>query len=747
MRQTSVYVAIAAWVAIGLSTAQTVSALDYEEARTAVVSARAIANEGRVAEAQALADLRLAECVLGLEGAPCRALMRFALGSFAEMRAERDPSERKRWIQEAIGQYEAILEETTDHAPALRNLSALHMRLGDKGRAEAVISDAFGKHPEDETIAVMLGDFYGSAKRWDKAVAVFAEAAALNSTSELPRRRMVEAYVELLPQRMADLRKLLIEFEPTFPSTAELGYREIIGRMFQSDRVTAEDMLVRLVSVLAGARRLTPQNLDKLPKSWTPVVEITRCITTPDKMRQAHWWAGRADRRNVLAEAALALGQQAELVSDPAGAAARWEIGLRIAPDYDDYAFGQLKGSRMVRLDLQTALALHYFKYPNLDPKEKKFRAVIQDLFKTKMGAYVADDLPSIQRHHTILGTIFAQKKAWGRPDQIDGALFQLEHALKAADRRDKREGTYQPLPELRESFAEGFVETGKVDRGRAIFVEATQAYLDTDDLRGARRTLQKAGGFAGGGEVAGQARMTQLVAILDTREEIMRSGREKHNSMRTGNLFKQDGPHAWAFGASLGALGKDFVERQRFKALSDLAERARATGQMKTSEELALRAFKTAVEDVRYLHGAGDLVRIERIRNQATQKKVIKPRPLTFEKAKTVVSKPTKAWVLTDAPGGQPGYVKVDPDEILAARIIDELSRESSVVAVDFRVRAGQVFLPQGEKSEALKQRIEVLPGVRGVVKTPKSPVEVKTQSLPSKGNTPIPPTDVQFK
>ncbi|MCL4498795.1 MAG: hypothetical protein M1335_00925 [Chloroflexi bacterium] len=749
MRQTSIYVAMTAWVVLGLSAAPTVSALDYEEARAAVVSARGMANEGRIAEAQALAELRLAECGSGLEGAPCRALLHFTLGAFAEMRAGRETAHLMRWANEAIAHYEAILAETPDHAPALRDLSDLHARLGDKVRAEAVLADAFRKHPEDETIAVMLGDFYGSAKRWDKAVAAFAEAAALNSTAELPRRRMVEGYVELLPQRMADLSKLLIELEPTFPSTAELGYREIIGRMYQSDRGTADNMLVRLVSVLARARRLTPQNLDTLPKGWTPTAatELKRYIATPDRMPQASWWLGRADRRNVLAEAALALGQQAELISDPAGAAARWEIGLRIAPYYDDYAFGQLKGSRMVRLDLQTALALHYFKYPNLDPGEKKFGAVIRDLFMTKMGAYAADDLPSIQRHHTILGTIFAQKKVWGRPDQIDGALFQLEHALKAADRRDKREGTYQPLPELRESFAEGLVATGKLDRGRATYVEATQAYLDTDGLRGARRTMQKAGGFAGGGKASEKARMTQLAAVLDTREAIVGATQKKSGTSSTGNLFKPDGPNAWAFGASPGVLDKDFVERQRFKALSDLAERARAAGQVKISEDLALRAFKTAVEGVRFMQGAGDLVRIEKIRKQATQQKVLDARPVKLEKAEKKNAKSQQLWILTDATGGRSGYVKVDQDEILAAKVIGELNRESPAERVDFRVRAGQVVLMPGEKTDVVKRRIEGLPGVKGVIVTPSFPGDVRTQILPAKEKTPIPPADMQFQ
>ena len=48
-----------------------------------------------------------------------------------------------------------------------------------------------------------------------------------NSVAALPRLRMVECWVERLPQFLANLGKVLAEVEPTFPSAAELGYRAV----------------------------------------------------------------------------------------------------------------------------------------------------------------------------------------------------------------------------------------------------------------------------------------------------------------------------------------------------------------------------------------------------------------------------------------------------------------------------------------------------------------------------------------
>ncbi len=716
-------VVVAAWLTVGSGATPSALALDYDQASTLASSARARAHTGgATAELEAQLGRSVTECTSGPEGAPCRAVLRFTLGTLAEYRADAEPAARARSLRDAIALYEAILTETPDHAPTLQSLAAIYVRLGDASRAETVLTEALRKHPEQDTLAVMLGDFYGKAKRWDDAVRAYAHGASVNSTAELPRRRMVESYVHLLPQRLADLSKFLTDVELTFPSVAELGYRAIIAQTYPADVPAAEAALLRLVSILAGTRRMTSESLDALPGGWVPVVELRRYVEIPNQMPQAPWWLGSTGHRHGLAEAALALGHQGALDADPRAAATRWEVGRKFAPDYDDYVSGQLRSFRVVRLDIQTALALHYFKFPSLDPGEQKFNDVIQDLFRTKAGAYAADDLPGIQRHHTILGTIFAQKKQW-RPGRIDGAMFQLENALSTAANRDQRQGTEQPLPELRALFAEGLVATGDRNRARATYVDAAQAYLDTDGLRDADRMLAQARTLAQEGPAPEQARITELERILHTRQAITQAMGPKLDPPSGEYGFKTDGPHAWVFGQPLSSVPKEFLGRQRFKALSDLAERAHITGQVGLSDEFARRAFKTAVEDVQHLNGATDLVRIERIRQQATQQKVLDFKPLTVDRTETKAGTRPKSWVLNDAPGGRPAYVMVDADDLVAAQIVGELSREPEAARPDFRVRRGQVVLPAGANTEALKTRLEILPGVGGVVVAPSLP------------------------
>jgi hypothetical protein len=170
-------------------------------------------------------------------------------------------------------------------------------------------------------------------------------------------------------------------------------------------------------------------------------------------------------------------------------------------------------------------------------------------------------------------------------------------------------------------------------------------------------------------------------------------------------------------FGRAVADLAKDFVDRQRFKALADLADRTRELGHPEAADGLGLRAFKVAVDDVRFLVGANDLVRVERARKQATQQKVVGFKALTLERVRPATAQPSKTWVLTDARSGQPAYVSIGQEDLLAAQVVDELSRQRPADRLDFRVSGTQVVLPQSATDEAVKRRILGLPGVDGVV------------------------------
>lgn len=705
-------------------------ALDYDDARALAAGSREKAQQAAASanpemEWRAIDDelaRGVSGCVAGPEGVPCRTVLRFALAGSAELQAASASSDRSRWLRRAVDEYEAILTEAPDHAPTLRSLSETYLKLGDPARAEKVLAEALQKHPQEDTLAALLGDFYRRASRLDDAIRAYAQAAAANSAAPLPRHRLVAVYAQLLPQRLADFRKLLAELEPAFPAAAERGYRAIIAGTQGAERETG---FVRLVSVLANAQRLSVGSLDGLPQGWTPLMELRAYVAAPEQPPRAPWWLGPIDRRHVLTEVALSLGRQAALDGNQRGAAVRWEVGRGFAPGYDDYVYGPLKGSRVVRLDMQTALALQYFRFPDLDPGELKFKDVIRDLFRSKAGAYAADDLPSIQRHHIILGTIFALKGVWGHSDgQVDAAWFQLNQALVTAAKRDARDSTYQPLPEVRALYADTLAAVGPSGQARSTYVDAAQAYLDTDGLADAHRMLGRARdlGVASSPE---QSRVAGLEIVLGTREAIVQATGVTLDPSKPEYGFRADGAHAWLFRAEPAGVAKDFANRQRFKALADLAERARGASQSALADDLALRAFKTGVDDVRFLVGVSDFLRVERVRKQATQQKVLDFKPLRL-KTGLPAGTSAKAWTLTDAQGGRAAYVTVETDDLIAAKVTGELHSVPPADRPDFRVTGGQVVLPTSEKSDLFRKRIEDLPGVKSVVIGPSLPRKI---------------------
>jgi tetratricopeptide (TPR) repeat protein len=705
-------------------------------ATQAALEAQKLASDGRESEAEARLQRALGQCPPAREGAACRVQLGFAAGTLAELRAASDPAGRAQWLGGAAARYEAVLADSPAHAAALGRLSRLYLQQGDRTKATSLLDDALKRFPDEEAIALLLGDLQRDVRQWDEAVAAYRHAMDRHPTSDPPRRRLVQLYAGLLPARLDDLRGLLAELERGFPAIAEVGHRAIIAQLHRSNPGAAEASLVQLVGVLASTRRLGAQSFDTLPPGWTPPAlgHLRAYLAAPQRRPPSGWWLDRPERRHVLALGGLALGNQSLVESDPAGAAARWEVAEDFAPEYEAYTYPPLKGLPVVRLDLETALALHYFKFPSLDPGERKFNRVINAIFQSKAGAYQLDDLEGIQRHHTILGIIFAQKGEWKTGHFALNAIFQLDNALKTAARRDAQDGSYQPLPELRAQLAQGYAKTGDVARARATYLAAAQAYLDTDALEPAGETLRLAGPLMPEGASAEREQAGQLTRVLGTRADVAQAAGPRLDPAAGEYAFRSDGAHAWLYGQPLAALPPVFVDRQRFKTLSDLAVRIGEAGHAPASAELGTRALRIAIDSLKQLTGPADVVRLEKLRPVALQQRVLDQRPLVLGGFK---SRPAggKTWKLTDPVALRPTEVWLDGDDVLAVRIVQELRADPALPSTDFVVTGGRVMVQAGARSDEARLRIEKMAGVDAVQVAPGLPA--RPQGLPSRPTT----------
>ena len=230
----------------------------------------------------------------------------------------------------------------------------------------------------------------------------------------------------------------------------------------------------------------------------------------------------------------------------------------------------------------------------------------------------------------------------------------------------------------------------------------------------------------AGGALIAGASPERELAAqleqVLGTRTDIGRATGRQLDPTAGEYAFRPERGHAWLYGQSLPSLSVAFLDRQRFKTLSDLAIRVGEAGHAQAAAELAARAFRTAIDGVVHLSGAADVVRIEKIRPIATQQRVLDQKPLMLGSFKSTAGG-VKTWKLTDPVTLRPTEVRLDGDDVLAARIVQELRTDPTLQSADFVVKGGRVTVKQGGRSEQVKGRIESVPGVDAVDVTPGLP------------------------
>jgi hypothetical protein len=304
------------------------------------------------------------------------------------------------------------------------------------------------------------------------------------------------------------------------------------------------------------------------------------------------------------------LGRAAVVAREPARAEAVLTLAALCAPPMEEYVYGAMREAAFTPLDIVTELAWLEFRFSELDPRGEKLAAVIEQLFVGKAMAYEARDLEAIQRHHVVLGQIYAARGEW-EGSGYRNATFQLSNAVRVARQREQEGGYYEPMPGIKALLGETYEKTGKASAAQDVYVNAAQAYLDSDDLERSGELLARAKSVAPidqGSPVATKLRATEQ--ILDTRRAVkLPPGDQSSNSTRPPTM-----PEAsWLEGVVVVGLPADFVSRQRFKVNADLALIATNAHATQDAERYAKAALESAT-GVNALVGAGDVLRLERV-------------------------------------------------------------------------------------------------------------------------------------
>jgi len=684
------------------------AALTYEEARQTADKAMKMQKNGqwegaidelkRALTASSKDAFEIPSSVSRLPGSqdtemtPSSLLLLYTMGYLHQMKAGEDQKNRESLLKTAAQYYERILREKPNHEQTETNLVLVYQQLGGKylGEAEKRLMNALRSHPGNRLVyATRLADMYLDAGRWQDALAMYREALKARPDSEALRRRVVEVHARLPVEGYRSLMNDLLAWEGDTPSIAQSGYEAAMDALYRMHPNDAEGALVRWVSLAAQQGTISEEELSRLPREWdSPAMRDLRAyLANPaSPPSSGSWWMKDYRKREVLSQAAYALGQRRLVLQDPEGAGDIWEAGLHIAPQYED-----------MYLRLDTEIASLYSKFPALDPEGRKFARIENNLFEGKGMAYRSENLALIQRFHTILGLIYAERNVWTDEYDPRNGIFQIKHALEIATRR--KDTGYQPLPYLKALLGEGYARTGERARARASFINAAMAYLDTDEIDKAGQSLEKARGLMAQAPARERDAFDRLDTLARFRAQFIDPGRKPPTAIpaEIEPLMNQDSP---------SPLPPDFRLRQGFKMLADLG-RAEQKEQARSPGSYTQKAFQLTTGKELFLVGVPDLLRMREITKGVVGDIAVDQEKVRLEPVSGVTDGTAKRIpIYLPATSGTQQYIRIDRD-VLIAREINQSLRVPDTTGQDafgVRIDSGKVTVFEGMNEARMK-------------------------------------------
>ena len=324
--------------------------------------------------------------------------------------------------------------------------------------------------------------------------------------------------------------------------------------------------------------------------------------------------------------------------------------------------------------------------------QNRKLKGGFHDFLQMVKGYEFAvndNNLPEVQKYHTLLGMIFAAENKWilseiplplpefGMGLQRWGAIAELGAALKVADKRQQQGDFYQPLPEIKARLAQGFQARKRTADAQQMYLKAAVAYLDADSLPDSTRMLD------GYKETGGS---DNEVTILD---EFI----GYRNAQPPDKPSEEKEP--WLFKAS-PVRDEAFLLRQRFKIYADMA----SNDSLNKADRLdcALQAYKLATKQHVSLVGAADLLRWEKVTATLLQIANVPPLPVRPLQGAELASTKRDGVTTFTFPGDlNPIGVALSRETQTAAAIVTAVGPTDALVLKDhIRVRNEQVFFPE---------------------------------------------------
>lgn len=614
----------------------------------------------------------------------------------------------------------------------INNMFLVYKTMGDIPAAISTLDQAIAADKKNKTkYNINKGDIYYDIKDFKTAIELYKPAFFADMNNEAIAWKIFYSYAQLPNQAGA--------FEGLYSFSNELfdrglndlsrnGYLySVRNALAVNDNEKAEQGCVRWAETISRKEAITGTYMDELPdlKTWPSACNVELQMLLSNSFMNTEnlkWWTANNYRRHVVASILLRMESAALLKGNVKSGIQMLENALKIAPEF--YVYNNdpnLKIYFPAKMDVAIELSRLYNRYPELDLNRAKYDGLINELFNEKSMHYLKNDLASIQKSHTMLGLIFADRNIWQSSWFAGNAIFQLENAIKFQKKIEKKDPEkFKPIPSLYQTLAKGYKMTHNPEMECRALIDAAVGYLDLDNLSMADSIIQKAKNYPFQ-DVEYKQKLKELGLITSMRFNIRKGNYGfRENDVKT---LEKDITESELFKMTKLKNDSSFINRQKFKILSDMGTRCSELNPAYNYPIFEISAL-AYIDKEQALGNYQDINRLNHIEgkfmNSLDKENGIKVNQIALAEN---VKNQSKSWSLNS--GGYQTLIEANTDLIVAGKVYADIvkrSNDKDVSGLDqVQIRQGEVSIPKAiwEKASIDETNIKRVKGVKKVYMT----------------------------
>jgi len=659
----------------------------------------------------------------------CLLKMYFTAGYLHQMASIEFPDNQKNHLANSIAFYQKAHEIDRTDVSIINNMFLVYKALGNTRAAlntldRAIEADQKNKAKYD----INKGDIYYDNNDYKKAIDQYKSAFFSNVNNEDLALKIFDTYSKLPGQEEVFIGLYSFSEEllnQGLNDLARSGFLHALkNALLSNNNLNAENACIRWAESISRKNTISGNYIDELPdlQSWSTACNkelqmlLMNSFVNTGNLK---WWTSDVFRRHITASILLKMESAALMEGNLKNAVKMLETAMDIAPEFYRYrSDNRLEKYFPVKLDVAIELSRLYNRYPRLDSNQEKFNALIHELFNEKSMHYLQNDLESIQKSHTMLGLIYADRNVWKSSWFAGNAIFQLERAIEVQKKiENKNPEKFKPVPALHQMLAKGYQLTNQPEKEYRTLIDAAVGYLDLDNLTMAESIVQNAKKRSVQDTEYNQ-KLKELGLITSMRFNIRNGSYDfKNNDVKA---LEKTITESELFRLTNEKKDNSFLNRQKFKIMADMGSKC-----TELNPAYKYPIFETKALDYinkeKALGNYQDINRLNQIQNKfiinLDKEDLIK---VNQNMIKTDLKDQSKSWSLNS--GTYQTRIEVNPDLIIAGKVYEKILNENSDNAVDglmdIQIDQGKVIIPVDTKDKETieKSKLQQVKGVKKV-------------------------------